>query len=141
MSSLLFGGVEGGGSTTTVVILSAPPAGGRASVVGRAVGSGSNGWSIGVPAAAAVMHALLREARSSAGLPADAPLQSLGVCGSGFLQVRARLRRSVLAARRRLSLYARARAPVCFLVFSRASSPRWRRVSARPSRRLRGTTT
>ena len=91
-SALLFGGVEGGGSTTTVVILSAPPGGGRASVVGRAVGSGSNGWSIGVPAAAAVMHALLREARTAAGLPADAPLQSLGVCGSGFLQVRARAR-------------------------------------------------
>ena len=77
----IFGGIEGGGSSTNAVILNA-----SGTVIGRASGGGSNGWTLGVPAAAAVQHDLLIAARRAAGLPGDAPLAALGVCGSGFLQ-------------------------------------------------------
>lgn len=81
-------GIEGGATNTVCVILN-----GDCQVLGRSSGSGSNQYLIGIPAVAALIADLARQALLSAGLPAPPSEGSaqpvfvaLGACMSGFLE-------------------------------------------------------
>jgi N-acetylglucosamine kinase len=78
-----FGGVEGGGSNTLVVIINE-----NGEIISREHGGGSNGWLLGIDAAATLLISLITKAKQAAGIDEATPLESCGLCMSGFLQPR-----------------------------------------------------
>lgn len=82
----LFCGVEGGATNTVLVVLDA-----AGTIIGRAAGSGSNHYLVGMPAVVELLASLAASALEAAGVArpaAGAPpaFASLGMCASGFLE-------------------------------------------------------
>ncbi len=76
-----FGGVEGGGTNTIAIILDSD-----GKILSRVDGPGTNGWLLGPAKVADILIGMFAEAKEKAGVPKGTPLESIGLCMSGFLQ-------------------------------------------------------